>query len=119
MEGWKNGFHFGIESNHPLRTVVRADKQKGELPVEKSFVSTSNPFAVITTMKKAEDDNDVVIRLQEAKGTDKEIKINFSYDVKNLTKTNMIEDNPVKLNQSGEVVQIRLGKSAVDTYKMY
>ncbi len=117
-EGWKNGFHFGVESNHPLRPVVRANKQKGELPEEKSFVSTSNPFAVITTVKKAEDDNDVVIRLQEAEGTKKDIKMNLNYNVKNISKTNMIEDNPEKLNQSGKVLQIQLGKNAVETFKM-
>jgi alpha-mannosidase len=117
-EGWKNGFHFGVESNHPLRTLVNAKKQKGALPAEKSFVSTSNPFAIITTIKKAEDDNDVVIRLQEAEGTHKDIKLNLCSGVQGISKTSMIEDNPVKLNQSGEVVQIQLGKNAVDTYKM-
>jgi alpha-mannosidase len=101
-----------------LYPVVKASKQKGELPAEKSFVSTSDPFAVITTMKKAEDDTDVVIRLMEAEGEDKLIQLELNTEVESISKTDMIEENPEKLNQQGKVLQIQLGKHAVDTYKM-
>jgi len=117
-EGWKNGFHFGVENNHPLRTIVRATKQKGDLPSELSFVSTSDPFAVITAMKKAEDDTDVVIRLMEAEGEDKNIEVELNKEVQGLSKTDMIEENPEELDQQGKVLKIQLGKHAVDTYKM-
>lgn len=117
-EGWKNGFHFGVAANHPLYSVVRVDKQKGMLPAEKSFVSTSNPFAVITTMKKAEDDNDVIIRLLEAEGTDKKIKMNLSQKVNKIAKTNMIEETPEGINQQGKAIQLPLVKNAVNTYKI-
>ncbi len=117
-EGWKNGFHFGVAANHPLYTVAKAKKQKGDLPAEKSFVSTSDPFAVITTMKKAEDDTDVVIRLMEAEGLDKSIEVELHEEVQSLSKTDMIEENPEKFDQQGKVLQLELGKHAVDTYKM-
>lgn len=117
-EGWKNGFHFGVENNHPLLPIVKANKQKGSLPAEKSFVSTSNPFAVITTMKKAEDDNDVVIRVVETEGVDKKVEIKLNNGFINASKTDMIEENPKSLNQKGNVLQIELGKSAVETYKL-
>jgi alpha-mannosidase len=117
-EGWKNGFHFGLENNHPLRTLVRPDKQKGDLPSELSFVSTSDPFAVITAMKKAEDDSDVVIRLMEAEGEDKLVQIELNSEVETISKTDMIEENPEKLDHQGKVLQLKLDKNAVDTYKM-
>ncbi len=117
-EGWKNGFHFGVENNHPLPTIVRATKQKGDLPSELSFVSTSDPFAVITTMKKAEDDTDLVIRLMEAEGEDKSIEVELNKEVQGLSKTDMIEENPEELDQQGKNLQLQLGKHAVDTYKM-
>ncbi len=117
-EGWKNGFHFGVENNHPLRTILRPDKQKGNLPAAHSFVSTSDPFAVITTMKKAEDDSEVVIRLMEAEGEDKNIQLVLDKEVGTISLTNMIEENPEKLDQQGKKLQLPLGKHAVDTYKM-
>jgi alpha-mannosidase len=117
-EGWKNGFHFGVAANHPLHTITKAGKQKGELPAEKSFVNTSNPFAIITTMKKAEDDNDVVIRLLEAEGSEKKVSVNFNKEIEKISKTDMIEENPVDLKQSGKQINILLGKDAVETFKM-
>lgn len=118
-EGWKNGFHFGVESNHPFPTIVRPNKQKGELPAEMSFVSTSNPFAVITTIKKAEDDNDVVIRLLEAEGRDKNVEIKLNQEFESISKTDIIEENPENLHLKGKTLQLQLGKNAVETYKFH
>jgi len=118
QEGWKNGFHFGVAENHPMHVVSKKNKQSGILPIEKSFVSTSNPFAVITTIKKAEDDNDVVIRLLEAEGEDKKVKIELNKVINRISKTDMIEENPHELEQTGETIEIHMGKSAVDTYKV-
>jgi len=117
-EGWKKGYHFGIEGNHRLRSVTKTSKQKGMLPDEHSFVSTSNPFAVITTMKKSEDDEDLVIRVQEAEGVDKDISLKLSQAVKSTWKTDMIEENPESLNQQGDVLRLPLGKHAVETFKL-
>lgn len=117
-EGWKNGFHFGVEGNHPLLPVVKVNTQKGSLPAEKSFVSTSNPFAVITTMKKAEDDKDVVIRIVESEGLDKNVEIKLNNRFERASMTDMIEENPKNLNQKGTILHIKLGKSAVETYKL-
>jgi len=117
-EGWKNGFHFGVAENHPIHLIVKTNKQKGELPAEKSFVSTSKSFALVTTMKKAEDNNDIVIRLLEAEGSDKNIKLNLDKEVDKIWKTDMIEENPLDIKQSGKQLKISLGSNAVDTYKM-
>lgn len=69
-------------------------------------------------MKKAEDDSDVVIRLWEAEGVDKALQLDLSMEVASLSRTNMIEDEPERLDQQGKVLQLQLGKHAVDTYKM-
>jgi len=117
-EGWKNAYHFGIENNHPLLTLFRPDRQEGTLPAAHSFASTSDPFTRITTIKKAEDDSNVVIRLLEAEGVDKEIDLELGMEVVKIAKTDMIEENPESLDQQGKVLHLELGKHAVDTYKM-
>jgi alpha-mannosidase len=117
-EGWKNGFHFGVAANHPLFTVLKPEKQRGVLPAEKSFVGTSDPFAVITTLKKAEDDDAMVFRLLEAEGRAKKVQITFDREVEKISKTDMIEENPEDMKQSGNIVNISLGKDAVETYKL-
>lgn len=117
-EGWKNGFHFGVAANHPMWSVNKSGKQQGVLPAQKSFVSTSNPFALITTIKKAEDDNDIVLRLLEAEGKDKRVEITLFKDVKGIDQTDMIEEQAKPFGLSGKQLQLDLGKSAVETYKM-
>ncbi len=69
-------------------------------------------------MKKAEDDSDVVIRLMEAEGEDKLVQIELNNEVETISKTDMIEENPDKLDQQGKVMHIELGRNAVDTYKL-
>jgi alpha-mannosidase len=117
-EGWKNGFHFGVASNHPMLKVFKSDMQKGELPSEKSFISINDPFTLITTIKKAEDDNDVVIRLLEAAGSQKNIKLRLNEEAEKVTRTDMIEENPVEVHQSGEIIEISLGRNSIETYKV-
>ena len=69
-------------------------------------------------MKKAEDDSDVVIRLMEAEGEDKLVQIELNSEVETISKTDMIEENPEKLDHQGKVLQLKLDRNAVDTYKM-
>ncbi|MCB0749312.1 MAG: hypothetical protein KDC90_17755, partial [Ignavibacteriae bacterium] len=89
----------------------------GDLPYEKSFAKTSDPFSVITTIKKAEDDNDVVFRILETEGVDKDINITFYQEVEEISKTNLIEENPEQLNQRGKTLELKPGKNSVETYK--
>jgi len=117
-EGWKHGYHFGFEGNHPFRPLAKENKQKGSLPVEHSFVRTSDPFAIITCLKKAEDDNDLVVRFQEAEGLDKHLNVQFKREVTGTSKVNMIEENPEVIDQEGNKLNIYIGKHAVETYKL-
>lgn len=117
-EGWKNGFHFGVASNHPMLKVFKSGRQKGELPSEKSFISTNDPLTLITTIKKAEDDSDVVIRLQEAEGSPKNVELRLNEEAEGVTRTDMIEENPVNIHQSGDIIEISLGRNSIETYKV-
>ena len=48
---------------------------------------------------------------------DKNIKIQLDQEVGKISKTDLIEENPVDLGQSGKTIDIELGKSAVETFK--
>ena len=60
----------------------------------------------------------MIIRLLEAEGADKSIDINLYQKIETISKTNMIEDNLVDLKQRGKVINIKIGKNSVNTYKM-
>ena len=116
--GWKNGFHFGIEGNHPLYSVVKDKPQKGILPEELSFVSTSSPFVRITTLKKDDKDNSLIIRMTEMEGVDKKIDLKFWFPAESLVKTNMIEEVQSDTGQHGKDLKIDLGRNSIETYKI-
>jgi len=59
----------GYEFNHNIE-VVATDVHKGELPSERSFISIEPKNVMISGIKKAEDTDEIVIRLYENDGND-------------------------------------------------
>ncbi|MBI6121237.1 glycosyl hydrolase-related protein [Salegentibacter maritimus] len=115
----KIAYQFGVSSNHSLRTVLKKKKEpNGNLPYKKSFFTVSNPMVRISTIKKAEDDNEVILRLVEMAGVAKNVGIEVSKPVKRLIKTNLIEEEKKNMDQSGNSFNINIGKNSIDTYKL-
>ena len=116
-EGWENGYQFGIEFNHPLQTVQKPNKG-GTLPDSDSFIKVSNPFVGISILKKADNDNSIIIRLVEMKGEDTDVEISLPFEVKKVVKTNMIEEDESDMNISGKNIKLSLGHHSIETFKL-
>ena len=116
--GWKNGYQFGVEGNHPLYPVLMEKSQSGTLPEELSFISTSSPFVRITALKKSESGNSLALRMVEMEGIDEQVEFKFYFPLKSLFKTNMIEEEPKDTGMKGKVVKIDIGKNAIETFRM-
>jgi len=71
----------GEEFNSPL-AVASAPVQSGELPAEMSFVEVLTPNVFVSTVKKAEGSDAVVIRMFEAEGKKTTAKIKLAGIVK-------------------------------------
>jgi alpha-mannosidase len=115
--GWKNGYHFGVGTNNPLHALLKEKPQKGSLPEELSFFSVSSPFVRLTTLKKS-DDNNLIFRMVEMEGEDKDIRMEFYAPVKEIFKTNLIEEKENELRQSGRELNLQAGKNSIETYKI-
>lgn len=116
--GWINGYSFGVEGNHPFLTT-RIDKpQKGNLPGKLSFVSVSSPFVRVTTLKKSDTDNSLIMRLVEMEGKNQDIELKLSAPVMNLFKTNLIEDEGIDIGQRGKVLNLKIGKNSIETFQL-
>ncbi len=116
--GWENGYHFGVEANHPLRAILKTVPSGGTLPLQKSFVTVSDPFVNISTIKKCDNSKDVIIRLTEMAGKDKQVKISLPIPAMELIRTNLIEDELEPLPTKGQDVQLPVGHHAIETYKV-
>ncbi len=115
--GWKNGYHFGVEANHPLRAVLKTTASNGPLPLQKSFVAVSDPFVNISTIKKCDNSQDMIIRLTEMAGKDTQVKISLPVAAKKLVKTSLIEEDLEILPIRGQDIQLPVGHHAIETYK--
>ncbi|MDO5977894.1 glycosyl hydrolase-related protein [Flavivirga spongiicola] len=115
----KTSYQFGTSSNHPLRTVLKIKTNKeGKLPSDMSFFNVSDSMVRISTIKKSEDDDNVIMRLVEMGGSDKQTTVNLSQPFSELIKTNLIEEEENNINQSGKNMDISIGKNAIETYKI-
>ncbi len=116
--GWKNGFHFGTESNHPFITNQIEKKQKGTLPSKHSFVEFDSDFTNLTSMKKAENSNEVIFRVLETEGENKTLDAKLSWDIKQLYHTNLIEEEAKLIPTNGNSLKTTIGKNAIETFKL-
>jgi alpha-mannosidase len=116
--GWKNGYHFGVEGNHPFYPVLKEKSQRGTLPDELSFISTSSPFIRITALKKSETGRSLILRMVEMEGIDEKIDLNFYYPVNSFLKTNLVEEEETNTGQKGKLLNLSIGKNSIETFRM-
>lgn len=76
--------------NTPLR-FVRAKEHAGVLPAAHSFFSVSSPGLVIDTIKRAQDSEDIVVRLYEAHGTRGSAELTCALPFAKVERVNLIE----------------------------
>lgn len=86
--------NYAESFNHPLMTTVLTANPDGKLPAEASFLSVGdNPNVIITGVKQAEDDKDLVVRLYEAYGSAAKPTLALPFKPKHLQLVNFMEDH--------------------------
>jgi len=90
--GWKDALTIrrGYELNYKL-IAVPTEKHQGVLPAEHSFVQTPAENVIVTALKKAEDDNELVLRYYEWAGKDSEVKLQLPPGAKSAAETDLME----------------------------
>jgi len=93
VTGWRNGVKPGIGANVPFfMTVGGASAASGSLPEEMSFFKISANNVVVSTIKKAEDDDSVIVRCYDIEGRPADVEIASFAPFAKAELTNMIED---------------------------
>ncbi len=118
--GWENGYSFGIGSNEKLDVVRPYLKSvTASLPESMSFFSAENSNIIISTVKKAEDENALVARLYEIEGRDTDLSFKMFRDIANACRTNLIEYRISEVNSiTRKGFNTRMGKYSIDTFKL-
>ena len=117
--GWENGFRFGKQANEKLFAVVDPEAYiSASLPESQSFFGIDSENLVISTVKKAEDDNSVIVRVYDAEGKATNAVLRTSSKFNTAVQTNLIEYpiKPVEINKSGTTLNI--GHHGIETVKL-
>ena len=116
--GWKNGIHFGRESNEQLFAIINPQKNaKTNLGESQSFLKVEQDNIIVTAMKKAENENAMVIRLYNFDDRDTEIDLTLWKSFKAAIKTNLIEEEEEPLRMNKNDLQLIVGHHEITTIK--
>lgn len=116
--GWKEAkaYRYGWELNNPLISVTVNDTfTKKRLPPQKSFCHIESKNVVMTVMKKAEDEDQIVLRFYEAEGKPTKTNIRFFKIVEKAAETNMLEEEPRTLKK----LSFKVSNQEIKTIKMW
>jgi alpha-mannosidase len=117
--GWRNGYQQGIQPNHPLIALVNPVSRTGaSLPESMGFVSLSAANVLVSTLKKAEDDDNVVLRVYDIEGRDAEAALDLFSPVRAAEKVNIIEEEGTALRSRKTGLLLKVGHHAIETFKL-
>ncbi|MBI3483647.1 MAG: alpha-mannosidase, partial [Acidobacteria bacterium] len=80
----------GYELNTPLLAIA-TQAHTGSLPTANSFISIEPADAIVTAIKKAEDDDGLIIRFYESAGRDTQVSLRVPPGATRAVETNLME----------------------------
>ena len=75
--------------------------------------------AIISTIKKGEDDNSTVVRFYDLLGEDSKTQLNSFQNIKKALRTNLIEEGTENLEISNNAIPFNLGHHSIETFKLF
>jgi len=103
--------------NQPLVSVP-IPQQNGIMPESYSFVNCDSRNIMIDTVKKAEDSNDIIIRLYDTFDRKSEVKLSFGFDVKKVYICDMLENNEKEIEVCDNCAEINVSNFEIVTLRI-
>ncbi len=117
---WKNGYQAGTQSNQPLKAIIsKPSSVTGTMPETKSFISVANKNLILSTIKKCDDDDNVIVRCYDIEGLDSDAKISLSSPFQKAELTNMIEEEGIIIPGNGNNLGLKIRHNAIETIKLH
>lgn len=106
----------GYALNIPLE-VCRIDAQNGTNADTYSLVDINSENVIIETIKKAEDDNSVIVRLYESYNQKSDVTVTSNFDFNEVYLCDLMENNIEKLPHNGKDVELKVKNFEIVTLK--
>lgn len=107
----------GYELNVPLR-VSKIRTQNGSLAPTLTFINVDADNVVVEAVKKAEDSDELVVRLYEAHGMATQTTLHIGLNVASAALVDMMEENPKKLCVKNKGVKLAFSPFEIHTVKL-
>jgi len=104
----------GYELNYKL-IALQTLKHQGSLPPEYSFVQLSGENVVLTAMKKAEDDDNFVLRFYEWAGKENDVSVTVSGAAAAAVEINLMEKSLGSVSAVNGVASLRINPYEIKT----
>lgn len=115
---WKEGktSQKAYELNTPFITSVE-EAHHGELPGTLSLAKVNKDNVMIEVIKKAEDSNELVIRMYEFHNKRTDVTLEFLRDIKEIKECNLLERDLEVLSPIGNKVNFTIKPYEIKTFK--
>ncbi|WP_277678078.1 alpha-mannosidase [Gracilibacillus dipsosauri] len=103
---WRSA--YTVRKGHELNTkdpIIQAEKQKGKYPPAHSFISMDSKSMILDTIKLAENEKGIIMRLYEAEGNETMMALKLQ-DEAIYSETNLLE-KPIKEAKRSDCLNIR------------
>ena len=107
----------GYELNYPLLVRVEPN-HSGELPAAQSLLAIDSPTVFLTAMKKAEDDNSLILRFYKLAGGVEETTITLPCAATEAVETDLIERPFSRLQVAANRVRVQMKPYEIKTVKV-
>ena len=89
--------------------------REANLPYQLSFFSNDQSNIHLSVLKKGEDSDEAILRAVELEGVRSELKLSSYFDLKQLTRLNLIEEG---INDSKSKTGSRLEPFSIETFRL-
>jgi alpha-mannosidase len=107
----------GYELNYKL-IAMRTDKHQGPLPPEHSFVQVRPENVVLTAVKKADDDQTLILRFYEWAGRESDVRLQLPAIAQSAVETDLMEKPMGPLPFRRDVVTVHTKPYEIKTLKV-
>lgn len=117
--GWKDALTIrrGYELNYRLISLP-VERHSGILPADHSFIEPKADNIIVSAVKKAEDDNSLILRFYEWAGKQGDVSLQLPPGADSAVETNMMEKPEIKLTIHNSVVTVPTKPYEIQTIKV-
>jgi len=119
---WKEALTFrrGYEINHPLEAVVVMDPSvvNGSKPEEFSFLKVTPENVVVSSVKKAVNSEDLIIRIYDAAGEKANVELIVNFNVQEAYESDLLERKVKPIDVRQNTIRIPLAPFEIKTIRI-